>query len=103
LFYRIHSLVLHIYHSLRVGIAEVAFMRRARVDLGLIQWISHFIREHASGEARDELRGVREVGCVQNVIVDQDVIAEERQLVDRDEHLSADKRRCFHVPCISCF
>lgn len=53
----------------------------ARVNLRLVQRISDFIREDAGGKTRYKLRGMRKVGSMQNVIVDKDVIAEERQLM----------------------
>jgi hypothetical protein len=65
------------------------------MDLRLVERVSHYVREDASREARDELLDTREVGGVQDVIIDMDVIAEERQLKNRDEDLGVDHRRRF--------
>lgn len=73
-------LVLHINHTLRVGIAKVTLVRRADVNLGLIKGVLHLVGEHACRETRHHLLHVVLVGCMQNVIVDEDVVSQERQL-----------------------
>lgn len=61
-------------------IPKIALMRRARVDLGLVERVGDFVGEDAGGEAGDDLFGFDLVGGVQNVVVDEDVVAEEGEL-----------------------
>jgi hypothetical protein len=82
-------------------IAEVALVGWAIMDLCLIQWVSYFVRKDTSGEARNKLFGVCKAGGVQNIIVNMDVIAEERQLMDRQEILAASQKGYFNPPYIS--
>jgi len=65
-------------------ITEVALMWQATMDFRLIQRVSHLVWKNTRGEARDNLRRVCEVGGMQDIIVDMDVIAEKRQLGDRN-------------------
>jgi len=60
---------------LGVGVAQVAVVRRAEVDLVLAEGRRDAIWEDAGGEARDDLLYARRVRCVQHVVVDVNVIA----------------------------
>ena len=55
-------------------------MRRSEVDLALIERVLDLVGEDAGGETRDELLRLVLVRRVQDVVVDQDVLAEEGEL-----------------------
>lgn len=72
--------VLDVDHALRMRVPEVALVRRADVDFALVKRVRDLVRENAGGEARDDLCDVRFFGCVQHVVIDEDVVPEEGRL-----------------------
>ena len=83
------SPILHIHKALRVRVAKVARVRGAEVDLGLRERVDVVLRvavgEDARGEARDDLLDVVGVCGVQDVVVDEDVVAQEGELGEEGE------------------
>lgn len=76
-------MILHIHHPLRVCITKVTLVRRPGVDLIFVQGVLDLVGEDASRKTGDELRCVVGVGGVQDVVVDEDVVSEEGELVQR--------------------
>lgn len=65
-----------------MSVAEVALMRRSAVDLGLVQRVLDLVGEDASRKTRDNLLGSFDVCSLKNVVVDQEIVAQERKLVE---------------------
>lgn len=63
-----------------MGITEVTLMRQTEVNLGLVQGVCDLVREDACRQARHDLLGLLEVGSVEDVIVDNEIVTEERGL-----------------------
>ena len=61
-------------------VSEVTLMRETEVDLGLIQWVGDLVGEDTCREARDDLLDASFMRRVQDIVVDEDVVAEEREL-----------------------
>ena len=61
-------------------IAEVALVRQAEVDLGLIEGVRNLVGEDTRRETRDDLLRATFVRALENVVVDQEVISQECQL-----------------------
>lgn len=101
-----YALVLHVDQPLRVGIPEVALVREAEVDLGLIERVGDFVREDACREAGYDLLDPGFVCRVEDVVVDDDVIAEERELRRVAGGQDGCARTCVlgdrSAPCTSC-
>ena len=96
------SLVRDVDHPLRVRVPKVTVVRQALVDLRLVERVRDLVREHTRREARDELARARRVARVQDVVVDERVVAEERRLRasrSQSSHLCTD---CVGAPYISC-
>lgn len=74
-------LVGNIHHPFRMRVAEIAVMRRPEVDLVLVQRVLDFIREDTRRETRDQFDDLGLVRCLQDIIVDERVLAQERQFV----------------------
>lgn len=55
-------------------------MRQTEVNLGLVQGVCDLVREDACRQARHDLLGLLEVGSVEDVIVDNEIVTEERGL-----------------------
>lgn len=62
-------------------VAKVAVVRRAQMNLVFVQRIFDLVGEHASRQAGDELLHMGLVRCLEDVIVDSNVVAQEGQLV----------------------
>lgn len=62
-------------------IAKVALVRRAEVDLRLVERVLDFVRKDACREAGDDLVGFVRVRRAEDVVVYQRVVAEERELL----------------------
>ena len=75
-----HALVLHVDQPLRVCVPKVTLVRETEVDLGLIQWVGDLVGEDTCREARDDLLDASFMRRVQDIVVDEDVVAEEREL-----------------------
>ena len=73
-------LVSNIDHTLGVRIAEVALVRQAEVDLGLIEGVRNLVGEDTRRETRDDLLDAGLVCDVQDVVVDEHVVTEEGEL-----------------------
>lgn len=73
-------LVRDINHSLRMSVSEITLVWQAKVNLALVERVSHFIGEHTCREAGDDFLGLREMSGVQDVVVDEHVVAEESEL-----------------------
>ena len=73
-------LILDVHHPLCVSIAKVTFMRGAIMDLGLIEGISDLVRKHTGRKARDDFGHISFMRSVQDVVVNEYVVAEERKL-----------------------
>ena len=95
--------VLDVDEALRVCVPEVALVREAEVDLGLVERILDLVRVHARREARDDLLALELVRRVQHVVVDQDVVAEEVELGGRDWTGSTGGPGTTYAPCASCW
>lgn len=74
------SLILNINHPLGMGVAKVAFVRQPEVYLGLVQGVCNLVWENTRRQARHDLLGLLEVSSVQDVIIDDEVVAEECSL-----------------------
>lgn len=74
------ALVLDVDHTLGMGIAKVTLMRGARVDLELVEGVLDFVGEDACGEARDDLLDLGLMRGFEDVVVDQDIVAQEGEL-----------------------
>ena len=72
--------VLDVDEALRVRVAEVGLVREAEVELGLVERVLDLVGVDARREAGDDLFALELVRCVQHVVVDQDVVAEEVEL-----------------------
>ena len=72
--------VLDVDEPLCVRVAEVAFVREPEVDLGLVERVLDFVRVHTGREAGDDLLHLELVRGVEDVIVDEDVVAQEVEL-----------------------
>lgn len=71
-------LVHDVDQSFPIGVSEITLMGRSEVDLGLVQRVLDFVREHAGRQTRDELLDMRLVGDLEHVVVDEQVLSEER-------------------------
>ena len=99
-------LVRHVDQPLRVRVAEVALVRQAEVDLVLVEGVLDLVGEDTRGETRDDLLDPSVVCRMKDVIVDEDVVPEEREL----RRVAESKDGCIWTsigvdrgaPCISC-
>lgn len=76
-----NSLVLNINQPLSMGISKVTLMRWPKVDFGLVERIVNLVREDAGGETRDELGDFVLMRGLEDVVVYEEVLAEEVELV----------------------
>lgn len=65
--------VIDINHTLGVGVPEVGLVRWSIVNHGFVDGVASFIRENASGEARDDPSNVADMTGFQNVGVDRHI------------------------------
>lgn len=73
-----YALVLYVDQPLRVCIPEVTLVWEAEVDLRLVERICDFVGEDTRGEAGDDLLDPSFVCRMKDIVVDQDVVPEER-------------------------
>jgi hypothetical protein len=64
-----------------MGIAKVAFMGWAIVDLGLVEWVGNLVGENTGREAGDHFGNIGLVRSMQNVVVNECVVPKERELI----------------------
>lgn len=84
----LHPPILDIHHSLCMCIAEVTLVGQPEMDLGLVQGVCDLVWEDASRQTRHDFLGLLEMCGVEDVIVDDEVVAEECGL-DRNEWSSS--------------
>ena len=72
-----HLPILDIHHPLCMCITEVTLVRQPEVDLGLVQRVCDLVWEDACRQARHDFLGILGVCSVEDVVVDDEVVAEE--------------------------
>lgn len=85
-----NSLVLNIDESLAVGVSEVALMGRSQMDLGLVERVVDLVGEDAGRETRDELDDLVLMRGLENVVVDEEVVAKEGRLLSHVSEETSD-------------
>ena len=70
-------LVLHVYHSLGVGVSKVRGVGGSVVDHRLVYWICRLVREYAGAETRDNLGHSKLVAGSKNVVIHLHVVSVE--------------------------
>ena len=101
-----YALVLYVDQPLRMCIPEVTLVGEAEVDLGLVERIGDLVGEDTRRETGDDLLDPSVVCRMKDVIVDEDVVPEEREL----RRVAESKDGCIWTsigvdrgaPCISC-
>lgn len=63
-----------------MSIPEITLMWGASVNFIFVQGVLDLVREDTSREARDDLLNLVLVGGMKDIVIDQDVVAEEGQL-----------------------
>jgi len=62
-------LICNVHHALCVGIAEIALVREAQVDFGLIEGVLDSVRVHAGRETRYQFLYAGFIGGVDDIVV----------------------------------
>jgi hypothetical protein len=88
-----YVLVLDINHPLRMRVAKVALMRGPGVDLVLIQGVLDLIREDTRRKARDDLCRATLVRGFEDVVVDEEIVAQEGELRIGEPNVRGRSRR----------
>ena len=78
--------VLDVHQSLGVGISQITLMGWAEMQLGLIEGILHLVRKYTRRKTRDEFLDPEQVGMVQDVVVDEQIVSKEVQLGPGQPH-----------------
>mmetsp|Transcript_12391 Transcript_12391/g.26985 ORF Transcript_12391/g.26985 Transcript_12391/m.26985 type:complete len:677 (+) Transcript_12391:166-2196(+) len=87
------AVVEHVDHPLRVRVARVRVVGRAVVHHRLIDGVGRLVREDARGEARDALLHTVDAAALQDIVVDQGVVAVEVHLLPQVVEEATDLRR----------
>lgn len=84
-------------HTLRVRVSLVASVRGAVVDHGLVDGVGGLVGEDARRQARHQLDDLVNPAALHDVVVDEDVLAEELHLVlevaEQPSHLMCQKKQ----------
>jgi len=70
------SAVHDIDHALGVRVTVVGVVRRTLMNHGLVNGVRGLVRENAGRQARNDLLDTKLLGVVQDVVVDEQVVAE---------------------------
>ena len=73
-------LVGNIHHALGVCVAKVAVVWQAEVDLSLVERVLDLVGVDTGGEAGDDFLALELMRGMEDVVVDQDVVAQEVKL-----------------------
>lgn len=80
-------------HTLRVCVSLVASVRGSVVDHGLVDGVGGLVGEDAGRQARHQLHDLKNPAALHDVVVDEDVLAEELHLVlevaEQPSHLTS--------------